>query len=313
MSDILFSANIVLPLFFLVAIGYILNNLKLWDASFLSQANRFCFRALLPTMIFYNIYQSDFSSAFDPQLLLFAILGTLIVFFLCFLLVPLFIKQDCRRGVVIQALFRSNLVLLGVPLCQAIYGSEGAGLAAVVCAFIIPLFNVLAIICLAVYDKENATSIKKVLKSIATNPLIIGSVLGILIALAGIKLPTMLEKTISSVSSIGTPLALIILGATFNFKSAFENGKIIFIVTLLKIAIIPGLMLMAAALMGFSGPSWASLIAVFGSPIATASYVMACNTNADGELAGQLVVSTTLFSSITIFLFILIGRSCGLL
>lgn len=313
MDNMMFTANIVLPLFFLIAIGYLLKVFKVWGDDFLQPASRLSVRLFLPVLIFYNIYTSDFSSAFNPGLLMFAVVSVILLFLILMVLVPLFVKKNNQRGVVVQALFRSNLLILGVPICQELYGVEGAGIVAVICSFVVVLFNVLATVALSVFDDRNKFSVRPILKSIITNPMIIGSLMGLLLASTGTKLPVMVEKTVSPVSALATPFSLMVVGGSLDFSSLKSNIRIISAVTLLKLIIIPAIGITVSIAFGWRNELLAPMMVVFASPVATASYANAFHARADYQLAAQLIASTTLFSVATMFFIIFLGRSIGIL
>lgn len=312
MEDILFSLNTVAPIFILVAAGYFMTRIHLWNGEFLKMANKICFTVFLPVLLFYNIYKSDFSKIFDPKLILFIILAVTVLFLVAMLVIPLFTKDGGRRGAIIQALFRSNYLLLGVPICQSMFGDAGGAAASVAAAFVIPYFNILATFVLSIYSRDQVTTWKSVLLKIAKNPLIIGSMLGILAVAVGLKLPAPIEKTLMDVKGIATPLSLLILGGDFEFRELMSNIAPVILTTLGRLIIVPGIMIPVAVMLGFSGTALGVLISVFCTPVAVSSYVMTRQMHGDYELAGQLVVSTTFFSMFTIFLFVYGLRLAGL-
>lgn len=312
MEDILFSLNIVAPIFLMVALGYLLTRLHLWDAEFLKKANKVCFTIFLPVLLFYNIYQSDFSHIFDLRLILFILAAVTVLFLAAMLLIPLFTKDGGRRGAIIQALFRSNYLLLGVPISQSMFGDAGGAAASVAAAFVIPYFNILATLVLSIYSRDKNTSAKDVLLKIIKNPLIIGSVLGMLAVAMHLTLPGPIDRTLRDIKGIATPFSLLILGGDFKFHELASNIKPVIATTIGRLLIVPRIMLPAAVAFGFRGTALGVLISVFCTPVAVSSYVMTRQMHGDYELAGQLVVSTTFFSMFTIFLFVYALRLAGL-
>ena len=224
--------------------------------------------------------------------------------------------DNSRRGVLLQVTFRSNYALIGIALATELFpdGGIGAAVATLLSAFIIPIFNILAVICLTVFSSSHESpSIKKVLLGIIKNPLIIGVLLGAVMLGAKLVLRsngisfalediTPVWKTLNYLSTMATPIALVALGAQFEFSAiAGMKRELIFGVAMRGI-IIPALALTAAYLLGtFNGPHFATFVAVFCTPIAVSSVPMAQEMGADTSLAGQLVVWTTIFSAITIF------------
>jgi predicted permease len=315
MQNFIFSLEVVLPLLIMMSLGWLLKYFNVCDENFFKTANKLTFKVFLPLMLFNNIYSNDIQSSFNLRLIIFVVASILITAILLLLIIPKIEKQNRNRGVLIQALFRSNYILFGVPVCMNLFGQAQSGITSMIAVFVIPLYNLLAVIVLAIYaNKENneALKIKNTLIDIVRNPLIISCVVGIVMSSTGIKLPNVIEKTIIDISKIATPFALIILGGDFEIKDALKNIKYIFWVSMFKLIIIPAIILSVAIFIGFRHYELGVLLAIFASPIAISSYVMAQNAGANDELAGQFVATTTILSSFTIFCFIFILKSYNL-
>ena len=314
-ADLIFSANVVVPIFLLIILGYFLTRIKLWDGHFLKIANDVCFKCLLPVLLFYNVATADIYEVFNLKLILYTCLCACLLCGLLFLIIPLFIKDPKRRGVMIQGTFRSNFLLFGVPLGLSIGGEQGAVLAAVVASFYVPVINMLSVISLYAFSDAENKSIKSALLGIVKNPLIIGGVSGLIFSLIrnsiGFELPTMIDTTLSNIKSAATPIAFMVLGGDLKFGNMLRNVKYSISSVLGKVVIIPGLMLVVSSLLGFGKLEMAILIAVFATPNAVSSYAMARNYEADYELAGEIITLGTILSIITMFVFITIGRSVG--
>ena len=308
LKDLLFSANVIVPIFLLILLGYGLTRVKLWDAHFLKIANDVCFKCLLPVLLFYNVASANIFEVFNGKLILYVCLCACIVCGGLFLVVPLFIHDDKRKGVIIQGTFRSNFLLFGVPLGLSIGGQAGAVLAAVVASFYVPVINMLSVISLYVFSKAENKNLKAALLGILKNPLIIGGVSGLLFSLIrnsiGFEIPTMLDTTLSNIKSTATPLAFLILGGDLKFGNMLRDMKYSILSVVGKIVLIPVIMLPISAFLGFNHLEMAILLAVFATPNAVSSYAMARNYEADYELAGEIITLGTLFSIVTIFIFI---------
>jgi len=310
-ENLIFSINVVLPMFLIMCLGVFLRKINIFDEKFLKTANTFTFKVLLPTLLFYNIYTSNLSDSFNGKLVLFAVSTVIITIALLFVIVPKFEKDNKNRGVLIQGLFRSNFVLFGIPICTNIFGDVSIGVTSMLIASIIPLYNFFAVIILDVYSKDKL-EIKSTVISILKNPLIIGSATGILLSLLNIKLPTAIENTIYDLSKIATPFALVLLGGEFKIGNVYKNIKNIIIVCLGKLVVIPTIVLSIAIMLGFKGVELGALLAMIAAPVAVSSFIMAQQYNANDELAGQIVFISTTFSSITIFIFTYIFKTVGL-
>jgi predicted permease len=296
-------------------LGYMLTRLKLWDANFLNIANNVCFKVLLPVLLFYNVASANIFEVFDGKLIIYVCMCACIICALLFLIVPLFIKDNKRRGVMIQGTFRSNFLLFGVPLGLSIGGEMGSVLAAVVASFYVPVINMLSVISLYAFSDSKNKNLKAALLGIIKNPLIIGGVSGLIFSLIrnyiGFEIPTMIDTTLYNIKSTATPLAFLVLGGDLKFDNMLRNIKVSIFSVLGKIVFIPAVMLLVSSLLGFDRLSMAILIAVFATPNAVSSYAMARNYEADYDLAGEIITLGTLLSIVTIFIFVTLSKSLG--
>ena len=303
MDSLILSLEIVLPLFLLMAVGYVIKLTGLMNETSVKQTNKVIFKIFLPLLVFCNIYNTELSESFDSHLLLYAVAGVAIQFVLSLCLAVLTEKENSRRGVMLQGMFRSNFVLFGIPISTALFGETAAGLASILIAVIIPMYNVLAVVSLEIFNGKRP-NVGKILVGIITNPLIIASAVGILFVALRIPLPTPIYDTVSDLGSIATPLAFVILGASFSFGDVGRYVKELFVVLSTKLLVFPALFLGIALLLGFRGAPLAVLLTVFGAPIAVASFTMAQQMGGDDKLAGQLVVFSSILSIGTMFLII---------
>lgn len=303
MENLIVSLNVVFPLFAMMAVGFFLHRIGILDTHTSDVMNKVTFKAFLPTLIFYNIYQTDVSEIFNGKLILWALVLVLVMFFLLWLIVPRFEKDFRRKGVLIQGMFRSNFILYGLPVTASLFGDENVGTASMLIAFVVPFYNVLSVVVLEWYA-SGQIHIKKIIKGIITNPLIIGAALGGLMLLFGIQLPQGIEKTIQNLSGMATPMAFLILGASFTFSSLKSNLKPLSAAVFVKLVLFPALFLPLSILAGYRGTELAALLTMLGAPTAVSSFTMAKQMNGDGELAGQIVILTSICSVATMFVWI---------
>lgn len=289
----------------MMALGYFLKVIGIFNELFLKQLNNLCFKVFLPLVLFINIYQSDFFELFSAKLILFAVSVVVISFLLLMIIIPGIEKENNNRGVMIQGIFRSNYILFGVPIAQTLYGNENTGTTAILIAFIIPLFNLLSVIALSVYSKQKQ-SLRQVLAEIVHNPLIIGSAVAFFFVLTNLRLPVLIEHTVTDISKVATPLALIVLGGSFQFKSIGKYKQQLSISVLCKLIVLPGIFIPIGILSGFRNIELAALMALFASPTAVSTFTMAQNANVNYELSGQIVVFDSMLSIASIFLWIMI-------
>lgn len=315
MNSFLFAISAVAPIIITVAIGYLIKKTKLANADIAKALNRLVFRVFLPCMLFLNVYKMDSIGEIDLGYVAFALTVLLVIFALGIPCVMLVTKQGARRGVLLQAVFRSNYALIGIPLAQSLFGEEGLAIATLLSAAAIPSFNILAVISLSVFGNEQKVNVKKILLGIIQNPLILSVFAGIvalgiraLFIRTGISFRLADVKPVYTVlgylSNLATPLALLVLGIQFEFSAVKEMKKEILFGTLARTVLAPALAIGIAFLFlkeQFNGAHFAAFVAMFATPVAVSSVPMAQEMKGDAFLAGQLVVWTTLASALSVF------------
>lgn len=326
MSDLAFTLNAVLPIILLVAIGYALKRIKLITPSGAKEMNKLVFRVFLPATLFLNVYKIGNIAEIKPGYILYVCAIIFLVFFASIASFKLYVKDKRRIGALVQAAFRSNYALIGIPLATSLFGETGAIYATLLSAFAIPLFNILAVIALSIFAGENAerVSVRKIILSIVKNPLIIS------IAIGGIALAVRalfvecgvnfrltdvkpVYKVLEQLSAVSTPLALIVLGANFRFSAVSGMKKEIIAGVSWKCLITPFIGIVCALILGwFEDAHFAAFVSVFGTSVAVSSVPMAQEMDSDYELAGQLVIWTTIVSAFTLFIYIYALRLLGI-
>ncbi|MBE7021520.1 MAG: AEC family transporter [Ruminococcaceae bacterium] len=311
MENFIFALNGVLPIFLVMAIGFFLKYKNVLKEEFYSGASRFVFLVATPALLFTDTASVSFTDAFDVSFIVTA-LGLIMVFIvLLWIFVPLFVKDRVRAGAIIHTSFRSNFAILGIPLAKNVLDAVGVAKAELVLAFGVPLFNICAVICLA-YWSQGKGDYKKMLKSIVTNPLIIGALSGLLFSVFSIKIPAVVSKTITYVGNTALGLGLIVLGASFDIKKFANNIKTTLWASLLKIVIAPVFGLTISYLLGYRGNELLIVLIFMGSSTAINSYIMAKEMGSDAELTSGIVVCTTGLSMITLFLGLFLLKTFGL-
>jgi len=301
LSDFIFSLNAVMPIFLIMLLGYAIRRAGLATASAAMQINTIVFRVVLPVKLFADVYATDFSQMLDFKFIAFTIGSVLIFAVICFTVAEKFIHDRKSKGAFIQGSFRGNYVILGVSLVPAILGYMPA-LAATGIIIVVPLFNILSVITLTVYGdlKLKAKNILvSIIQSIATNPLIIGLLSGVLISLIPVRIPQALDSSINMVGALATPLALIVLGANLSFSGIKERLSLSLTASALKLIAMPIIFLPLATWFGISFEGIVVLFVLYCAPTAIVSYVMAAAMGSDEQLTSNIILITTMISVLT--------------
>lgn len=305
MSTIVLALNVVSPLLIMMLIGLGLRKLGILEDAFIKKLNSLIFKLFLPALMFVNVYKTDIREVFDIKLILYTMGVSVAVFLISFLLVPRFEKDNPKRGVMIQGMVRGNGAYFGLPVIIALIGEDYAGLMALVVAFAVFCYNITSVIALETFRDEKI-NLTRIFNGILSNPMILATLVGMAFVLLDIRLPEILEGVVTDVSRVATPLALISLGGSFAFTASAKYVKQLTAVVFIKLIVVPGMAIPLAIALHFNPYEIACIFALLSAPTAVASFAVAQQMEGNDELAGQIVVFTSIFSMVTIFVWIVL-------
>ena len=319
MDHLIFSLNATLPIFLTMVVGYVLKQFHMLDEHFVKILNKFNFNITLPALVFLDLYKSDFRKVWDTKYVLFCFLVTVFCAVAISILTYFFLKDKTILGEFIQGCYRSSSAVLGIAFIMNIYGEVHTTPLMIIGT--VPFYNAFAVLILSFTDpqkigtgnKADLTQFKKSLKGIATNPIILGILAGMLFSICKIPLPQIIIKTTNNLGCLATPLALIALGASFEGRKALAKIKPTIICTAVKLLILPAIFLPIAIQMGFQDEKLVGILIMLGAPTTVSSFIMAKNMNHEGVLTSSVIVSTTFLSSVSITFFLFLLKNYGLI
>lgn len=314
MNDLIFSLNATVPVFLMMVLGRVFCRVGLLDPATAEKLNTFVFKVSLPVLLFCDMATVDYAQAWDSRFVLFCFGVTLASIGMAVAL-SLVWRDRSIRGEFVQATYRSSAALLGIAFITNIYGNTG--LAPLMIIGSVPLYNIMAVVVLSVWHPDHrrfdGAVMKKTLKGIATNPIILAILAGLLWAALRLPMPVILEKTLSGLGGTATPLGLMAMGATFDVKKAFGKPGPALTASVMKLVGFCALFLPAAAALGFRNEKLVAILVMLGSATTVSSYVMARSMGHEGVLSSTAVMITTLFSAFTLTFWLWLLRSRGMI
>lgn len=313
MENLIFSLNATIPIFLMMLLGMLFRKLGWMDEVFAAKMNKFVFLVPLPVLLFEQLATVDFSEVWDIKFILFCFVVTAISITIS-TLISLLWKDRSIKGEFIQATYRSSAALLGIAFIQNIYGT--VGMAPLMIIGSVPLYNVMAVVVLSFFKPGNNSFdkalVKKTLKGIVTNPIIIGIVAGFVWSALKLPMPLILHKTVSSIGATATPMGLMSMGATFEMKKATSKMKPTLVAVFMKLIGFCAIFLPVAAMLGFRNEQLIAILVMLGSATTVSSFVMARNMGHEGTLSSGVIMMTTLLSAFTLTMWLDVLRSFGL-
>ncbi len=312
MSNFVIAVRAVWPFILYMIAGWGLKKSGKADDSFFEKLNQVVFFLLLPLMVFRSIYNIDAENELSPRYVLYVFFLIVAVILVSAAIIPRFVKDRKKCGVMVQGIFRGNVLLFALPLAASVYGEETGNSAGVLIALIAPLFNVCAVLVLSVFSDQRKVDAKSLLQKVVTNPIIIAAVAAYLLRLFP-RLPEDFLTPFFTLGQMATPAAVMVLGGTLSLEATRANMKYIGPTLLARFVIVPALSVLCALALGFSGFEIFLSAILFATPVASSSFPMAVNMDSDGELAGEILALSTLFCVPAIVGWIVVLGSLGLM
>ena len=318
MENFLFALNATVPVFLVMALGFFLQRVRFLDDAFNKKANEYVFRCALPVILFRSMAAMDFYSDFDPGFCLFCFLGTTVMFLGIWAVAWAVMKDKTQVGAFTQASARSSAAVLGIAFATNIYGD--AGMVPMMIMSAVPFFNVYSVLILSfspqvdgdghlIPASHGSEAVKKACLNVVKNPLILGIFAGLPFSLLRIPVPTMVDSALGSIGATATPIALLVVGASFSDSQAMTRWKDAAWSSFVKLFLLPGIYLPLAALLGFRQSALIAILIMVGSPTTVSSFVMAKSMYGDSVLTSNAILLSTVLSSVSIVLWLYLLRS----
>jgi len=312
MENLLLCFNAITPLLLLILLGYFLKRIQFLSQNDIEAFDKFCFKIAIPVMLFYNVYNADFTHGFDFSLILFMASGYLVVFFLSYFIVPRIVHDVDDAITIIHGICHGNLAVIGLPLIINLFGENNITVYSILVACTSPIINPLMVF---EHEKLAGKEIKLpvLLKNMISSPFLVGTLTGLVAHFLPVQIPSFIMTSVKAMRDMATPLCLVALGGTFAFSDFKKYSKEVISSLLLRCVIIPGIIFAVAVAVGYRGIVLASLMVIFASPSATATYSYCASYSGNSKLAAQIVMYSSLFSILTIFLWMFSFLQLGLI
>ncbi len=312
MESFFLAASVVVPFVVYMAVGGLIRKLDILTVDHFKAMNTMIFRIFIPLTLFFNVYDADLGETVKPVFFTYVSISVLVLFIITWVLCRRFVANRADSATMVQGIYRSNFVLFGTTIGMALCGESGVAFVSAMASLVVPLFNILSVI-LFETNRGGKVNVSTILINIAKNPLVEAGVLGIIFAFFHIPVPELLAKPLTNLGNIATPLALVSLGGMLSFGSMVRHLKKLLAVNVGRLILFPVTMLGLSIVLGYRGDALVAILAIFASPTAVASGPMAQAMGGNGELAGEIVATTSVFCVLTIFLMVFTLSSWGMI
>ena len=314
MNSFVVALSAVVPMMIMLAIGQFLKLKKVMDEPFFRKLSMLTFKLFLSVSVYYNIYTADFETSFNKQVLAYVVLLQFVVVGISIVTGNLMEKTKRRQGAVAHCLFHTNTVIYPTLIGNAVLGEGNLGIIAFIIAILVPIQNIVSAIVLELYRDTNAKiNLKKLLKSVVTNPFVFAAILGTLTKIVDLRFPLVLANVLRDLARCGTPVALIAMGGLLNFSAFRGNLRTVVLTTVVRLFIIPGVLIFLSVFLGYSGPNLLGVMCLTMTPPAVNCFNMAVAMDSDEDLTSEIIVVASVASLFSVFFWIYLISSMGLL
>ena len=296
MLDIVLS---LVPVFSLIALGAGLRRFKVLTADVWISLERLTYFVLFPPLMFMSIVNGSFAN--EEALWLGLALASAVVTMTALMLLarPVLAKDGRQFSSVFQAGIRWNgYVALGVV--AGLHGDVGVGLAAIGFAVLSPVNNVMSVLVLSRYASTTPMPFLRVLRSVATDPLILSIVLAIVLVSLGVRVSKPVGATLNLLGNATVSLGLICVGAALDFSLLHTSRWPLAVGVLLRLVVMPAVAAGLSYTIGLSRIAFEIAMICVAAPVAISAYTVARHLGGDAKLMAGIITLTTLLSLITI-------------
>ncbi|BES73739.1 AEC family transporter [Marinobacter nanhaiticus D15-8W] len=313
LDNLLFSLSVTAPIFLVMAAGWLLRRVHWIDDTFVETGSRLVYRLALPALILTSLVDLDLSTWVDPKHVGFGMAATMVSFILLWIVSAWWPGSGPDRGVFVQGAFRGNLGIIGIAVCASLYGKTGLAVGSVLLAGMTLLYNVLSVFALTAASGRGGASWRNITSHLLHNPLIVSILLGLLLAAFKVPVPDLILTSAAYFGQMTLPLALLCVGATLSLSALRLGSSSAIVATVIKLVLLPLFFTLSAIPLGFDALQLGTLFAMFASPTATVSYVMARSMGGNHQLAANIIALTTLFAPVSLSLGIYLLRTLELI
>ena len=310
-DNLIIAFDAVAPMFLIIALGYGVRQKKMLDGDTIRKVNKVLFTVFFPCLVFWSLYGKSIDEAFDGKLILYVVCIALVLWGITIPFVVSVEKENRTRGAMIQAINRTNFLVVGLPVLNSIYGEGNVPFATSVVVVMLLLSNVMSVTVLEVF-RGSRPAPSQILREIVHNPIIAATLLGIVTMIFHIRLPGAAERALSSLNGVGTPMALFVMGASLDLKKIGYRKRNLMICLVGKLVVVPGIVTVTAVPLGFRDAAFAALLVFFAPPPPTTSFTMADQMDSDSELARDCVVFGSALVVFAMFFWLLLWKTLGL-
>ena len=298
MTALLFS---LIAVFLIILIGFTAQATRLIDESAWRGFEAVTYHVLIPALVIHTLAYARL----DGQPVL-AIGGSLVFGVAAMTGIALASRRVLLarglQGPAFTSLFQGAVrwnTFIALAVAAQNFGTEGVALMAVVIASLIPLVNVLSVVILSRYARNEPFRLMATLSTLARNPFIWSCAVGLALNPVAHFIPKPMEDAADIIGRAALAAGLLVVGAGVELKRLARVNFVHGLAIALKLIIMPLLVYGAGRALGLSGAPFAVALIAASVPTAAASYILARQMGGDAPLMAEIATLQTLLAMAT--------------
>ncbi|MBU0951404.1 MAG: AEC family transporter [Elusimicrobia bacterium] len=284
--------NVIIPVFFIIAVGYIMEKKFKLNMRTLSDLNFYVF---VPALIFVKMLDSDLQPSKTIGILLFYLIHFAILFAISFILFSPKVVRQKRTTLTLCTVFH-NAGNYGIPLMLLAYGTEGVSVIAIIMIALNLLCFTMGIFMMESEHKDMSKTMVNLLKI----PVIYAIFIGFALRFFHLNPPHQIMIPIGHLADGLIAVALLTLGAQLALSKPGKDLKFVSLGVFMRLVIAPIIAVLLVPFFKFTGNIGPIMILSSGLPVAVNAYLLAAEYDNEAELASQLVFWSTVLSAFSI-------------
>lgn len=294
-------ALLVLPDFFLVALGWVLRHRLSFSREFFAGCERMTYFVLFPALLFQSILKTPITAGSALTLLQAVLIVLAVGIMLARLAGPLLKPPSLALASVSQCAYRFN-TYIGLSLAASLGGPQGQTVMALLVGFAVPVANVAAVYSLARHSGGSLW------RELLRNPLVVSTVIGLVANFAGLTLPQVVDVILGRLGAAAIVLGIVCVGASLSWQSGKTQPVLLAWMLAVKLIVLPLTAIFVGKGLGLS-PLESQMLVLFSAlPTASAAYVLAMRMGGDGRMVAWLISAGTLLSAVTLPMWLAIAQ-----
>jgi predicted permease len=291
----------LLPVFLLIVLGFILKRTLIRPETQWHGLERLTYYVLFPTLLIQTLVKADLSSVPVAGVGGALMLSALAMSLLCLALRPVFSRWNID-GPAFTSIFQGATrwqTYVALAVSSNLFGHTGLALASVAMVAIIPLVNVFSVSVLAHYAAPEKQSLRAIVMTVLTNPLIWACAIGLAVNVTHLPLPQVWHDVAEALGRSSLGIGLLVTGAGLQLAGMFRPSLAASIAVLLKLILMPVLGVALALWFGISGSSLVIVAVCSAVPTSSSAYVLARQMGGDAPLLAQIITLQTILAAVT--------------